>query len=280
MASTCSSCAESLSFFQRLGGRSLCSSCAQKDKQRRAAARDEYEATLARLVKAPAAISEIENRLPVLAQEARLADSQRHKLHLETFDAYVDTALADDCLTEEEERHIFQMAAVLGLDAELQLDGIMSRLLVAKVNDGRLPTVTEPNIMLKKGEVVHAEMTSELMKTVKIREYQGGYSGFSFRIAKGVRYHTGRTRGRSVVVGTELQVQDEGILSVTSQRAVYMGAGKTIELPYKKLLNLNVFSDGVQFHMSNRVNPPMFRLQKGDGDVVAAIVNEASQPFL
>ena len=280
MASTCSSCAVRLSFFQRLAGRSRCPACAQKQKQRRVAARDEYKEMLARLLAAPAALSEIESRLPVLAQEAGLADAQRHKLHLETFDTYVDIALEDDCLTEEEERHIFQMAAALGIDADSELDTIMPRMVVAKVNDGRLPTVDEPNIMLKKDEVVHAEMTSALLKTVKIREYQGGYSGVSFRIAKGVRYHTGGTKGRSVVVGTELQVQDEGVLSVTSQRAVYMGAGKTIEMPYKKLVNLNVFSDGVQFHMSNRVNPPMFRLKEGHGDVVAAIVNEASQPFL
>ena len=280
MASTCSSCAVTLSFVQRLTGRSRCPACAQEEKQRRVAAKDEYKAALARLVEVPAALAEIESRLPALAQEAGLADAQRHKLHLETFDTYVDNALEDDCLTEEEERHIFQMAAALGLDAQLQLDDIMSRLVVAKVNDGRLPTVSEPKIMVKKGEVVHAEMTSALLKSVKIREYQGGYRGFSFRIVKGVRYHTGSTRGRSVVVGTKLEVQDEGILSVTSQRAVYIGAGKTIELPYKKLVNLNVFSDGVQFHMSNRVNPPMFRLKQGHGDVVAAIVNEASQPFL
>lgn len=102
----------------------------------------------------------------------------------------------------------------------------------------------------------------------------------SFRIAKGVRYHTGGSRGRSVVVGTEMKVEDEGVLSLTSQRAVYIGGRKTIEMPYKKLINLNVFADGVQFHLSNRKNPPMFRLEAGYGDAVAAIVNQASQPYL
>jgi hypothetical protein len=67
-------------------------------------------------------------------------------------------------------------------------------------------------------ETVYLETFALLMKEVAIREYRGGYGGVSFRIAKGVRYSTGRTRGRSVVVGTELQEAHRGILAVTSKR--------------------------------------------------------------
>lgn len=188
--------------------------------------------------------------------------------------------MADDYLTEEEETRLLDEGAALGIDGESELRDVMPRLVVARVNDGRLPIVSQPSIMLKKDEVVHAEMEAGLLKEVKVREYQGGYRGFSFRIAKGVRYHTGSTRGRSVVVGTKIETADEGILSLTSQRAVYVGRRKTIEMPYSKLINLNIFTDGVQFHMSNRKNPPMFQVDEGYGDVVAAVVNAASQPYL
>ena len=280
MASTCSSCGTGLSFFQKLTGKSVCSPCTQKQKQARSAAEEEYKATLAELVSSTTAIPEIQSRLPALAQEAALSDAKLHALHLETFRSYTEEALEDDHLTEEEETSLFEMGTALAIDVQSELEDIMSRLIVAKVNDGRLPTVSEPHIMLKKGETVHAEMHAGLLKEVKVREYQGGYSGFSFRIAKGVRYHTGGTRGRLVVVDTKLETQDEGILSITSQRVVYMGSRKTLEMPYKKLVNLNVFTDGVQLHLSNRKNPPMFRLSDGSGDVVAAIVNVASQPYL
>jgi hypothetical protein len=101
-------------------------------------------------------------------------------------------------------------------------------------------------------------------------------SGVSFRIAKGVSYRTGAIRGKSVVVGTELQVADSGVLAVTSQRIAYMG-NKTIELSYAKLMNLDVFSDGIRVHVSNRQNAPLFKVDPGVGEVIAATVNAAMQ---
>jgi len=46
-------------------------------------------------------------------------------------------------------------------------------------------------------------------------------------------------------------------------------------MPYAKLVNLSVFSDGVQFHQSNRQTAPLFRLD--DGEIVAATVNAAAR---
>ena len=40
------------------------------------------------------------------------------------------------------------------------------------------------------------------MKEVKQRELQGGGSGISFRVAKGVTFRIGAFRARSVVIGT------------------------------------------------------------------------------
>lgn len=47
-------------------------------------------------------------------------------------------------------------------------------------------------------------------------------------------------------------------------------------MPYSKLVNLTVFSDAIVFHLSNRVNAPMFAIQSGS-DFVAAVVNAAVQ---
>ena len=61
-------------------------------------------------------------------------------------------------------------------------------------------------------------------------------------------------------------------------RAIFLGARKTIDLPYKKLANLTVYSDGLQFHQENRVNAPLFR--GFDGEIAAAFLNEAMQRTL
>lgn len=280
MAATCASCGTNLSFVQKLTGRSLCSSCAGEQKEARSGAEQEYNAALSELVSSSTPTSEIKSRLPALARQAALTEGKLHRLHLESFRNYIDKALEDDYLTEEEEARLSEIGEALGIDLDSELEGVMPRLVVARVNDGRLPTVSEPHVMLKKGEVVHAETNAALLKEVTVREFRGGYRGVSFRVAKGVRFHTGGARGRSVVVGTKLQTEDEGILSVTSQRAVYTGARRTIEMPYTKLVNLNVFEDGIQFHLSNRKKPPMFKLEQGLGEAIAAVVNAASQEYV
>jgi hypothetical protein len=101
------------------------------------------------------------------------------------------------------------------------------RLLIARANDGRLEPLANPNLIPKKNEVVYFETSASLMKEVVQREWRAGSTGYSFRIAKGVRYRVGQTRGHSVVVGTQLQPEDSGILAITSSRAAYLGSRKT-----------------------------------------------------
>ena len=52
----------------------------------------------------------------------------------------------------------------------------------------------------------------------------------------------------------------------------------TIEMPYSKMVNMNVFANEIQFHLSNRQRAPLFRVESGD--VVAAVTNAALQKTL
>jgi hypothetical protein len=152
---------------------------------------------------------------------------------------------------------------------------LVPRLFVARANAGRLPMLTTARIILRRNEVAHMDANADLMKEVVDREWQGRSSGFSFRIAKGVRYRVGSSRGHMVVLGSHVVVDDSGFLTITSRRAVFTGVRRSLEMPYTKLLSLSMFQDGVQFHLSNRKNPPLFRLRAGIPDTVAAAVNAA-----
>jgi hypothetical protein len=209
-----------------------------------------------------------------------LSPRERHKLGEKAFRAYADTALADEVLTEDEEDTFMQVCAAVGIEDEEWGEDehdLLFRLAIAKANDGRLPTIENPHVITKKNEVVHLEMMAALLKEVTLREFRGGSAGFSFRVAKGVRYRTGRFRGHSVVVGTKLEIADSGPLAVTSSRIVYLGQRKTVEIPYSKLVGVEVFADGIRFSASNRQNAPLFKVE--NGDVVAATVNTAVQRF-
>ncbi|MBI2912653.1 MAG: hypothetical protein HYY03_01895 [Chloroflexi bacterium] len=280
MAANCSNCGAELSFLQKVRGLQLCASCAASGKTARKEAQQRYHLLVEETVANPDRLAALREQLPTVRAETGLSDREVRQLHENAFVTYLEKALEDDHLTEEEESLMGQLSDVLGItqhDFETDFRGYLFRLVIARVNNGRLPVLPSPRIILKKAEVAHAEMAADLLKEVVHREYRGGYSGVSFRVVKGVRFHTGGFRGKSVVVGTSLQTEDSGVLTVTSQRAVFAGQRASIEMPYSKLLTLNVFNDGIQFHLSNRKKAPLFKLE--NGQVIAAMVNAAVQDY-
>ena len=84
--------------------------------------------------------------------------------------------------------------------------------------------------------------------------YAGGSQGFSFRVAKGVRYRVGASRGH-FIPGDEVQtVIDQGTVTVTTQRVVFTGSKATREWTFAKLLDTEISQDHslVLIHVSNR----------------------------
>ncbi len=192
---------------------------------------------------------------------------------------YLQQAIGDDILSADEEAHVQELVHSLGIDlaAYLRANPELGRhVMIAEANGGTLPVVPSARLIQKKGEVVHLELDATMLKDVTVRQSQGGYSGFSFPIGKtGIRYRVGGYKGKSVEVGTKRVPADTGVLVISSQRAVFLGTKKTVELPYAKLVNLTLFSDGVQFHESNRQAAPVFLVSAPD--VAAAFIHAAAQ---
>jgi Protein of unknown function (DUF2510) len=126
-------------------------------------------------------------------------------------------------------------------------------------------------LQLKHGELVVVQV--EPVGLVESRRgpghYQGGSSGFSFRVAKGINYRIGATKGSFVQGEERLEPIDSGTLVVTTTRAVFLGGQSTREWDWSKLLSLDHDTPSVTLlHVSNR--------QKVSGilasdDVVAAV---------
>jgi hypothetical protein len=68
---------------------------------------------------------------------------------------------------------------------------------------------------------------------------------------------------------------DSGYLVISSQRAVFLGDKKTLDLPFSKLESLTLFTDGIQFHQSNRQTAPVFTTSTPD--VISAFIHSAAQ---
>jgi len=78
--------------------------------------------------------------------------------------------------------------------------------------------------------------------------------------------------------GDQQDTVDTGLLTITSQRIVYTGPNRSLEIPYNRLLAAMIFSDGIEFNQSNRASAALFKFgMKSVAPVVAATVNAAVQ---
>jgi hypothetical protein len=105
---------------------------------------------------------------------------------------------------------------------------------------GGAPAAEQSTLELKRGELPWLEY--EGAGLVEPRRtpghYQGGYQGFSFRIAKGVRYHVGGTRGTYVPGDERPTIIDTGTVTITDQRVVFRGMKQSREWAFTKLLGV------------------------------------------
>jgi hypothetical protein len=280
MADVCATCGRPLG-LRRFLGASLCGDCAAQVRAAREAALKEYKAVSSALADPRSNPTVVGQNLPAIAERAGLDAKKTRELNWQALlDAFAK-ALADEIITRAEEERLGQVAAALGFsrsDLEVALGQRQEEFFIARVNDGRLPVLGTSTILLKRGEIAHVETQAELLKEVLIREYRGGSQGMSFRIMKGVSYRVGSQRGTLQVVGSRMDTADTGTLTITSRRAVFTGPRRTVEVRYDKLLSVNVYGDAIEFHVSNRKNPSIFKVSSGP--MIAAAVNAAAQDEL
>ena len=217
-----------------------------------------------------------------LRDSSAMAEKERRPLEDAAFRRCAESALADDLLTQQEEHRLTQIGAILGIGEERfngDLRDIRDRLVIAMVNDGRLPAIdsSAAGVLLKRGETAHLTTEALLVKEVAIRETREAGER-NFRITKGMRYHTSRTPRRSVVIGTEWQRDDGGSLTVTSSRVVFSGQSKALQFEHRKLLDIAVFDGGIRLAVSNRQRASTFKVESGD--VIAATITAAAQNAL
>jgi hypothetical protein len=209
----------------------------------------------------------------------RLEQRKEHKEAERQYLAYADEVLVDDIVTEDEEERLAGLLDTVNggeaITPQSKFYEVGRRIEISKANAGRLPEIESPNLITKPGEIVHAEVVAALKKEVTLshREYRGGGTGVSFRVAKGVRvrYGGGRGSGYTVYDGTAIVTEDTGIIAVTSKRLVFLGDRKTFEVPYPKLAFLSVYQNGLGVSATNRQRTLTF--EGFDGPVVAAAVS-------
>jgi hypothetical protein len=115
--------------------------------------------------------------------------------------------------------------------------------------------------------------------------YQGGSQGVSFRIAKGVSYRVGQSRGTLTKNPEQLQVVDQGSAIFTDKRIVFAGTKSNREWDFSKMVNVDVGTNGIYVNIavSNRQKNSGLRASN-DADltpgILAGIVVEINEKGL
>ncbi len=189
-----------------------------------------------------------------IAAESFIGESLVKDLLVQVWEEGVTKALEDDLLTEEEEKALEAFRQHFGLSQEAlnrrdAYTKVAKAALIRDVLNGRFESRVEVvgslPFNLQKSEVLLWLFTNvKYYQRRTRRRYVGGYQGVSVRIAKGVYYRVGAFRGNPVDVSEIVHV-DTGLFGVTTKHIYFAGEEKAFRIPYKKMVTITPYSDGV-----------------------------------
>lgn len=143
-----------------------------------------------------------------------------------------------------------------------------------EIESGRLPRTHPANVILQKGETGHYSSPAYILEEkVVARRTVGSSRGTSIRIMKGVSYRIGASKGR-IENETAMVRVSEGTFAVTNKRLIFSGDKKSFSAEYKKLLDIQLFSDGIQFSLTSRQKPIIVGLHNSKNvEIIATLVS-------
>ena len=208
-------------------------------------------------------LQELKLNLGLADDDIKKANDELNKLQLSTkktnitiCDQKVAVVSSDKQITPKEELELAELMNSLAVSESDLPDKTRQTLsdarLLASLAQGVLPTL-QVVILLKPGEVCHFLTPARLQEEFTKTRYVGGSHGASFRVAKGVTIRTGSYR-RSPIKERYEEITDNGILYVTNKKVLFVGERKNVSYPINKIVNVNKFTDAIQFQKENESN--------------------------
>ncbi len=99
---------------------------------------------------------------------------------------------------------------------------------------GILPTINYPNLRLNPNEILYfASPANTFVSKEQVVGYSGGSGGMSVRLAKGITYHSGKSKGSPI--RRDVIKYNPGDYIVTNQRLVFIGLKDSFDIPVSKV---------------------------------------------
>lgn len=203
-------------------------------------------------------MSKVEKRLGIVERILPLSNSQKEEVGMKVLEKAAKNYLSDGLLTDMELKDIDEFANALALPIKSlpasyqgsSLEKIAQSVILKQIQQGNMPPsmpISLPIMLTSDETIIWAHHNINLYQEKIEKEWVGRRSGYSFRVMKGVYYHTGGSRGHSVKHST-MQMLGIGYLILTNKNIIFYSDTKTIKVPYKKIVGLTPYSDGIEIH--------------------------------
>lgn len=189
-----------------------------------------------------------------IARTSFVLDGEFRQLAVTGLTKGIAKALDDHVITTTESERIDALARAFGLTANDLPQDIQHRYVKAHIlrdiDDGRVPNrvVVEgssaPNLE-RNESVVWAFNPAKYLVTRSRTHYVGGSHGVSVRLMKGVYYRVGASKSQPVRT-SYLSEEGTGCLFITNRNVIFVGPGRGVKLPFRKILSVQLYSDGIE----------------------------------
>jgi len=270
----CLSCGKQIGFFSRtfLKKPYFCGPCHKQKIVELNKALNQYSENLLKALQDGQITEQEKAELEKVKADFGLSDYAIKHASTGAYQRLYQEITSDRLVTEDELQQVNELLAKY----EIHVDKIRPSLnelgklrFMTMLEEGVLPEV-ESSIFLRKNETAHFQTQCELHEERTKKEYVGGYSGFSFRVAKGVSWRVGGFKGRPVEKQVLTHI-DSGLLVVTNKRLVFSGDRKSFSVPYRKLIDLEVFNDAIKLNREGKSRREYFMMD--EPAITAKVIN-------
>lgn len=221
----------------------------------------------------PALMETLGATIKEITTRCRISDSAIRSIVPPVWRKLVERAFEDKVVTQIEENCLTAIAQECGLgQQELDHNGSWTKLargaILREVMEGRIPDKVRvdgpiPFNFQKQETLIWLFQHVKYFEQKTRRRYEGGSSGVSVRIAKGVYLRSSAFKGRAVDY-TETASLGTGILAVTNKHLYFAGPEKTFRISHDKIVAITPHSDGVSIQRDGvTAKPQLFITNDG-----------------
>jgi hypothetical protein len=200
-------------------------------------------------------LNDIEKRIEFIADANYIKET--NALILRGLKNGLDAILDDHILSPEEDDRLTRYQNHFNISNEKMLemdpaDKLAHAIIIRDLNNGEIFDLRStlqhvPFNFIKDEKLIWVDYDVSLYEQRTKTHYEGGYSGVSMRIAKGLYYRTGSFRGNPVKT-TQMTFIDTGTIGYTDINIYFSSPTKSFRVAYDKIVTFDPYEDGIGIH--------------------------------